>query len=194
MFVSKGYGATSIDQIAAAAEVSRPTVLAVGSKAQLLKLVRDVAMAGDDEPVPVPDREPVAEMRSAPDPQAMLRLHARNVVRINAQYADIDEVQRQGAGAHPELRELWNASEAQWLTAAAIVIDALLAKGPLKPGVDRQLAIDTLWLFMAPDQLLRMRRRGWNDAIYEGWLGDILVSQLLPADTDPELARRSTTQ
>ena len=180
LFVSKGYHAATIDEIATAAEVSRPTVFAVGSKPELLKLVRDIAIAGDDDPVAVPDRKPVAQMRAAPDPELTLRLHARNVVRINARYAEIDEVLRQAAGADPGLRTLWEASEEQRLQGATIVIDDVLSKGPLKPGVDRQRAIDVLWLLMAPDHLRRMRQRGWNDSTYEAWLADALVAQLLP--------------
>lgn len=180
LFVSKGYAAATIDEIAAAAEVSRPTVFSVGSKPELLKAVRDIAIAGDDDPVAVADREPVAQMRRAPDPEATLRLHARNVVSINDRYVEIDEVLRQAAGAHPQLRELWEASEAQRLRGATIVIDDVLSKGPLKPGVDRQQAIDILWLLMAPDQHRRMRQRGWDDTTYATWLANTLVGQLLP--------------
>ena len=115
LFVLKGHAAATIDEIATAAEVSRPTVFSVGSKPTLLKLVRDIAIAGDDDPVGVPDREPVAQMRAAPDPEATLRLPAGTVVSINGRYVDIDEVLRQAAGAHPELRDLWEASEAERL-------------------------------------------------------------------------------
>ena len=180
LFVSKGYAATTIDDIATAAAVSRPTVFSVGTKPQLLKLVRDIAIAGDDEPIAVPEREPVDEMRRAPDPETTLRLHARNVVSIHTRYVEIDEVLRQAAGAHPELRALWEASESQRLRGATIVIDDLVSKGPLKPGVDRQRAIDVLWLLMAADLFMRMRQRGWDDTTYETWLAETLVAQLLP--------------
>ena len=179
-FVAKGYAATTIDDIAATAKVSRPTVFAVGSKAELLKLVRDIAIAGDDEPIAMPDREPVAQMRAAPDPETTMRLHVRNVVRIAGRYASVDEVLRQAAGADPELQELWESSERQRLEGASIVVDDILRKGTLRPGVDRQHAIDVLWLLMAPDHLSRMRWRGWDDATYEAWLADILVAHLLP--------------
>ena len=57
LFVEQGYGATTVDQIAARAGVSKPTVFsAVGSKQTVLSVVRDVAMAGDDEAVAVSDR------------------------------------------------------------------------------------------------------------------------------------------
>ena len=46
LFIAQGYGATTLDQIAARAGVSKPTVFsAVGNKQTVLSAVRDVAMA-----------------------------------------------------------------------------------------------------------------------------------------------------
>lgn len=57
LFVEQGFGATSINQIAAAAEVSAPTSYATfGSKAGVLARAIDVAVVGDYEDVPVVDR------------------------------------------------------------------------------------------------------------------------------------------
>src|SRR6185369_15389921 len=57
LFAEHGYGATSVDQIAQAANVSRATVFAsLGGKPALLKAAYDVAIVGDDEPVPLPAR------------------------------------------------------------------------------------------------------------------------------------------
>ncbi len=47
LFTEQGYARTTIDQIAARAGVSRPTVFAAGSKAQLLALARRAAIGGD---------------------------------------------------------------------------------------------------------------------------------------------------
>lgn len=179
LFVTRGYAATTIEQIAEAAEVSRPTVYSVGPKPELLKVVRDVAIAGDDEPVAIPDREPVAEMKAASQPETTLRLHAHNVADINGRYAEIDEVLRQAAGADPELRQLWDGAERERHDGATIVIDNILAKGQLRAGLDRDRAIDILWLLMAPDHLRRLRQRGWDDTDYAHWLADTLVGQLL---------------
>ena len=67
LFLDPGYHATTIDEIAAAAGVSKPTVFtAVGNKTQLLKVVRDVAMAGDDAAAPVAERPSVERARDAP--------------------------------------------------------------------------------------------------------------------------------
>ena len=48
---------TTVDQIAERAGVSKPTVFAsAGSKRSLLKDLYDLAVAGDDQPVPVAER------------------------------------------------------------------------------------------------------------------------------------------
>ena len=62
LFVQQGYATTTMRAIADAADVSVPTVeLLFGTKAQLLHVVIDVAVAGDDEPVPVLNRAWAAE-------------------------------------------------------------------------------------------------------------------------------------
>jgi AcrR family transcriptional regulator len=50
--VSRGTPATTVEQIAARSGVSKPTVFAsVGSKRDVIKRLREEAMAGDEEPV-----------------------------------------------------------------------------------------------------------------------------------------------
>src|ERR1700712_4570364 len=58
VFLARGYSGTTIRSIAAHADISVPTVeLLFGTKAALLKTAIDVAIAGDDEPVPVLERD-----------------------------------------------------------------------------------------------------------------------------------------
>lgn len=183
LFVENGYVATTIDQIAERALVSRPTVFAIGNKAELLRLVRDIALAGDDEPVPVSSRRPHLEVMEAPDPALTLELEARNVVAIAKRYAEVDEVVRQGAGVEPALRELWETSEAQRRIGAGKVIDSLRAKGGLRPGLSKREACDLLWLLIAPDHYLRLTRMGWSARRYERWLAATLCQQLLASQS-----------
>src|SRR6476469_2867447 len=57
LFSTNGYLATTIEDIATAAGVARPTVFsAVGSTPAILRAVIDRAMAGDEAPVAVADR------------------------------------------------------------------------------------------------------------------------------------------
>jgi AcrR family transcriptional regulator len=184
LFVAQGYTRTTIDQIADRAGVSRPTVFAnAGSKRALLKQLRDLALAGDEEPVSVIQRSWYQEALTEPDPERSIRLHARNLTRVFGRYADLDEVIHQAAGSDPELREFWRTAESQRRTGALTFIDALMAKGSLRQGLDRDAAIDVLWAVAATDPYRRLvGEAGWNAERFERWLADTLCNQLLPAD------------
>jgi AcrR family transcriptional regulator len=179
LFVRQGFVATTMDQIAQQAGVSKPTVFATaGNKRSLLKEIRDVAIAGDDEPIPIKDRGWYQEMLAEPDPRRSLRLYARNVSAINDRYADIDEVLQAAAGADQELRDLWNTGEAERLKGAEVVVANLGAKVALRR--DQKSAIDIVWILTAPEQLRRLvRLRGWSLQDYEDWLTETLCTQLL---------------
>ena len=183
MLIAQGYVATTMEQIAGRAGVSKPTVFAsAGSKRAILKQLHDQALVGDDQPVPVASRPWYREALADPDPRRSLRLHARNVVRMQQRYADLDEVLQMAAAADDELRQLWRITEDQRRTGAGYVIDALLRKEPLRPGLDREAAIDLLWAITAADIFRRLtHHREWPVQRYEEWLGNTFCEQLLPS-------------
>jgi AcrR family transcriptional regulator len=184
LFLDQGYVATTIEQIAQAADVSKPTVFAsVGNKRAIIKQLRDRALAGDEAPIPIAQRSWFTQALDDPDPRRALRLHARNIARVHQRVADLAEVLRSGAGADPELRALWQTAEAERRRDAATIIDALCRTGPLKAGLDRETAIDILWVFISPDAFLRLvRSRHWSLQRYEAWLAQTFLDQLLPPD------------
>lgn len=183
LFVEQGYGATTVDQIAARAGVSKPTVFtAVGNKQTLLSAVRDVAMAGDDEAVAVRERPLAQEIFNESDQRRAVQLLSELVTGIGRRYAAIDHVLSGAIGSgEPGLRALWETSESQRLTGARLWADALHAKGGFRAGVDLATAVDILWLYMAPDHYHRLvHERGWSAERFQQWLGDTLSRQLLP--------------
>lgn len=181
LFVERGYVATTVEQIAERAGVSKPTVFAaVGNKRELLKQVRDVALAGDDAPIPVADRPWVKEVLAEPDPRRALQLHARNITRMATRYADIDDVVRAAAGADPEVLALWRISERERLFGANFAVDNLRNKTPLKRGLSRDQARDIMWVLSSADPYQRLvKDAGWTLERYEAWLADTLCQQLL---------------
>src|SRR5512144_2973633 len=102
LFAEHGFSGTTIDAIAARAGVSRKTVFtSVGGKVALLKLAYDYAMAGDDLPIPMIEREGLQAIMAEPDPYEQLRMYAEfaasNGERISALWlalrgaAEVDE-------------------------------------------------------------------------------------------------------
>lgn len=178
LFVAQGYAATTIDQIAQEAEVSRPTVFTVGPKAALLKLARDIAMAGDDEPVAIVDREAFQGIQAEPDARKTLQRFAAHVGAVARRYADLDEVLHRAAGSDSDLAELWQTSENQRAIGAQRMTSNLRTKGTLALPPER--AIDVLALLMAPSlyyQLVLIR--GWTHEEYVDWLALAMQQSLL---------------
>src|SRR3954468_6377272 len=74
LFLANGYVATSMDAIAKAAGVSRQTVFtAFGSKAALLSELGDVQVVGDDQPIPLAERDAVKRLSDMDDGVAIVR-------------------------------------------------------------------------------------------------------------------------
>jgi AcrR family transcriptional regulator len=184
LFVAQGYGATTVDQIAQRAGVSKPTVFsAVGNKQTVLRAVRDVAIAGDDEPVPVAQRPLLDRVRAAPDQRRVVAMMAAHLTAVAGRYAEINEVVHAAADAGEEgLRDLWSTEEEERLTSARLWLQLLTDKGGLRRGLSTPEAVDVLWLLMSPDQYYRLvHGRGWSPRRYERWLaaaiGRLLVRE-----------------
>jgi TetR/AcrR family transcriptional regulator, regulator of autoinduction and epiphytic fitness len=182
LFIAQGYVQTTIEQIAERAGVSRPTVFAnAGSKRDLLKRLRDLALAGDDDPTPVIERKWYQEALTEPEPAASVRLHARNLSRIYQRYAQLDEIVHHAAATDPELGDFWKTAETQRRFGAQAFIESLTSKGPLRPGLDQDAAVDVLWVVGASEPYRRLvAESGWTPERYEQWLGDTLCDMLLP--------------
>src|SRR5262249_12246884 len=159
LFTTKGYLATSIEDIAAEAGVARPTVFsAVGAKPVILRAVADQAAVGDDAPVPVGDRDWYREGLDEPDPHRAVRLQARNMVRIQTGVVPLMKAVEAAAPVDADAAEIWERYQKQRRAGMAEFVASLKSKATLR--VDDDTAVDTLWMVW-PDWYWRLRpRRG----------------------------------
>jgi AcrR family transcriptional regulator len=188
LFVADGYAATTIAGIAAAAGVSSPTVYGgFGSKAALLKACIDVALAGDDEPVPVADRPLAQWVHDVDDPAELLRRYAVMMGALAAQAGPIYDVLVRAADAEPELAALLDDFERQRLRASTMVAQAVAERGGLPPGRSVNEARDTVWVLNAPELYVTLtRKRRWSTRQYVSWAANTLVRLVIdPADPTP---------
>jgi AcrR family transcriptional regulator len=184
LFLSQGYAATTVEQIADAAGVSKPTVFsAVGNKQTVLAAVRDAIASGRDGPVSKKEPSLAALIRAEQDPRRAVELLATRVSELGRRNALIDEVVRGAAtGGEEGPRELWTAAENQRLRVARAIAATLGDKGWLRDGLEVKATADELWLLMAPDLYYRLvHLRHWSARRFEAWLADRLA-RLLPPD------------
>ncbi len=181
LFAERGYVATSIDDIAGAAQVSRATVFnSVGGKGQLLKTAFDVALVGDDVPATLPERQRSRAIRAEPDARRYLAGYAQLLTEIGERLGPISEAVRSAAGADPDARLLWTKHQAERRIGAANVVADVVAKGRLRKGLTREQAADIVWVLNSPglhyDLVLG---REWPPHRFTEWLADTLQRQLL---------------
>jgi AcrR family transcriptional regulator len=180
LFVRQGYATTTMRAIAAGAGVSVPTVeLLFGTKAQLLHVVIDVAVAGDDEPVPVLSRAWAADAQSTRDVEDFLSAVALVLSEAQARSAGVMLAAYEAAATDPDIQLLILDREAQRERTTGWIVDGVVKRAGLRSGLDRAGAIDTVWLLMDPVVFSRLtRHRGWSPDRYASWFADS-VSQLL---------------
>jgi AcrR family transcriptional regulator len=184
VFLARGYAGATIAAIAAGAAVSVPTVEALfGTKAGLLKAAIDVAIAGDDEPVPVLDRSWAADAMAAGTVEELLSIVAGVVGPAQARSAGLVLALFEGSSTDAELAGLAARMTAQRAVTAGWLVDAVTRNAPLRAGCTRQEAVDTVWVLMDPAVFDRLtRQRHWTQEHYQGWFARS-VRRLLVADT-----------
>ena len=181
LFVRQGYATTTMRAIATEADVSVPTVeLLFGTKAQLLHVVIDVAIAGDHEPVPVLSRTWAAEAQSAHGLAEFLSAVAQMLSEAQARSAGVMLAAYEAAASDPDIQLLIMDRESQRERTATWIVNGVLERVGLRPGLDRPGAIDTVWMLMDPVIFNRLtRHRGWSPDRYASWFADSVARLLV---------------
>ena len=180
MFLEQGYVGTTVPGVARAAGVSSQSVYkAFGNKPGLLKAVFDVAMAGDDEPLTMMQREALTRVREAPDPREKLRLYGRFVADTAPRHVPIQLLVQAAAPADREAADLWNQLGDERLRGLEMFARDLADH--LRDDVTVDDARDLLWTYNSPQTFdLLVQARGWSPKKFGQWLSRSLTAALLP--------------
>jgi AcrR family transcriptional regulator len=182
LFLSSGYTATTITDIARAAGVAHQTVYFVfGSKAAVLSAIMDSEIVGDLDSVPLLDRPHVRRLAQIGDPVLRLQRIVTVTCDITERLAPLYEIVRSGA-ADDDVRTLLDRHEDQrWQSLHAFVT---MLDGNLGPDLDPHEATDRLYALLSHDVYwLLVHRRRWDPIHWRQHVTDQATRQLLPAPT-----------
>ena len=187
LFVERGYHSTTIESIAAAADVSVETIYKrFGSKAGMLKAARDAAVADAPEPddffaFPAPAIEEA--LGASTDPEVQLRTLAQFSSRRIERLAPFHRMLRSAGTGDPELGAFIAADHAARRERQRDNFHTIAATSRLRLPPDD--AADTYSALANPDiYLLLVDQFGWTAERYRTWLLDSTARLLLP-DREP---------
>ncbi len=195
LFVEHGYVATTIDDIADRAGVSRATVFnAVGGKPALLIRAYQVAVRGDQPDTPLGEQERSRRILADTDAYCLLAGYAAVAAEAQPRIAPLYEAIRAAAHADTEAAALWRRLTGERRDGAGRVIRALKRLGPLRAGLAVDTATDLLWLLNDPAHYsLLVQQRHWSLRRYRTWLTETMQAQLLPPQTAARPTRSAST-
>lgn len=178
-FLAQGYAATTIAEIARDAGVSVETVYkAFATKAGVLKALFDVSVAGDDEPIPMAQRDVIQKVRDAPAAARKLEIYAKHLAATMPRSAPIQLLARDGAASSADAAEVWQQIRHETLTAMTMFASDLARTGQLR--VSATNARDVLWTYHAPELYeLLVLERGWSATRYGKFVAQASIGALL---------------
>lgn len=180
LFLERGYGATTIEDIGNLADVPPATIYRLfASKLGILKALLDTSIAGDDEPLTVQERPNVASLFAEPDPVKLLTGFAGVTTAINQRTQDVYRVLVSAAGSDPAAAELLDEVQQQRGRGQSQIPNALARSGSLRDALLEHDAVDLVHALMSPEVYrLLVVDRNWSPEKYQRWLAATLIQQL----------------
>jgi AcrR family transcriptional regulator len=177
LFAERGYFATKVDDIAAAARVAPATVYAVtGGKQNLLNIL---ITAWTTDPIV---EQTLSNVDTASDSVAIIREVASASRTMREAYVDVIRVMLATAPHDRAIAEQERAATAIYRAALAPIAERLVRLGDLRPGLQAADAVDLLWFYFGYSSYFTLHDdNGWSYRRAEHWLADQAITALLTA-------------
>ena len=171
-------------EVAESAEVSIETVYkAFRNKSGLVKALFDVAIVGDDQPIPMLQRERVAKMRAEPEPRQKLLMYGHHLSEAGTRAGQLQLLIRSAAASDPDASAIWDEMVQERLIGMTEFARHLREGGHLRPGISLEEATDVLWTYNSVELFdLLVLQRGWDPDRYGRWVAEAITAALLPHD------------
>jgi len=173
LFAEDGFAAVTMPSIAQQAGVSLATVyLYFPGKAAIVGALADELVAAPDLSVEQVEREA--------DPVRQLRRGAVIMRRLNERAWLVADILRGAHATDERLRQVWVLWQQRHADAMRRAVEALHARGGLRPGLALDEAVDVFYALAGTDVYRALvRERGWTPARYQRWLFRLGCRELL---------------
>jgi AcrR family transcriptional regulator len=182
LFLAEGYARTTVAAIAQRAEVSEDLIFTLFStKLGVLKEVMDVAIGGDDEDIPVLEREGPQAVRMTKDQREQLRLFTAGITSQLERLRPLNDLMRSAAAVEPEIAALRDDLHLrQRRFAMRTTASWIAANGSLRDDMSVETAGSIIWTLASPEvhRMLTVECE-WTRQQYQDWLRQTLTATLL---------------
>jgi AcrR family transcriptional regulator len=182
LFLEHGYASTSVRAIAERARVAEKTVyLQFENKGELLRTVVEQAIGGDDQPMPVAQRDWFREVLDEPDPDQKLGLLAKGSAALHRRTGVYFAMARGAAEVDKDASAQWATGKRGHARAMTRLAENFHQDGLLPAGRDAQWAMNVLYVLLGPETWqLVTQELGRDDEGYEQWLESTLRATFRP--------------
>jgi AcrR family transcriptional regulator len=185
-FLTRGFGGTTIRQVAEDAGVSQETIYKTfGGKAGLLKSVYDVSLAGDDDDVPLAQRPEAIAVREARSPDAAATAYAELAQSISRRIDPLLRVIRGAGDTDKALAEFVSTTDTERHTGSQFYVRHWASKGWLRQDITVDHAIDTVWALNSTQPRWLLLDHGWTEDEYTRWLAGLIRSAIFGEPAHP---------
>jgi AcrR family transcriptional regulator len=189
LYSSRGYAETRIEDIAAAAGVSTPTVYAAfQSKRGILDALMRRLVAGVPGGPPLVETEGPRAINAEPNARRALAMFVPHLLGVQDRVIPTYEVLKNAARTEPEVGAILGKLQDYRLANLRTLAVRLAQLEALRNGLSVDDAARTLWAICSPEvRQMLLVTANWSRDAYAAWLEDTLAAALLkPA------AQRST--
>jgi AcrR family transcriptional regulator len=179
LFLERGYGRTTVQDLADRAGVARDTVHAIfGGKARVLTALIDTRLVPDGAVANVTETPSAQAIKAEVDPRAQIERFATWIAAMSTRLRPVFEILRTASAVEPEMATVFAEMDRFRLKNMQTYARWFASRGRLRVSTKR--AAEITWALASPD-VARMLcdELGWSEAEHARWLADTLARSLL---------------
>jgi TetR/AcrR family transcriptional regulator of autoinduction and epiphytic fitness len=182
LFIERGYAGATMEAIAQEAGVAVETVYAsFGNKRTILSKLIEISIVGDDEPVPLLQRQGPLTVLHGTNQRRQIELFVNDIYEIMSRMSPIFDIMRVASKTEPDIAEMFQNILNTRFQGMRTFVSALMKNGSLREDLPPDDAAEMVWLLTSGEvYILFIENRGWTEDKYKQKMVDTITRLLLP--------------